>query len=90
MKRAVVIGDDKDGGSSKRLFELLESGLVSRGPEPRDIFMSEGIQRGDNIREVGDKSSVEVPKAEEGFDVLDVLRNGPRKNAIEFGGVHGN
>ena len=44
-----MIRDDKDGGGGKRLFELLESGLVIGGPEPGDIFMSEGVQRSDDI-----------------------------------------
>ena len=90
LKWAVMIGDDEDGGGGERVFKLVKSILVSGGPEPRDIFTSEGIQRGNDVRGVGNKLSIEVPKAEEGFDVLDILRNGPQKNAIEFGGVHGN
>ena len=49
LKWLVVIGDDKDGGSGKRVFKLVESFLMGGGPDPRNIFTCKGIQGSDDI-----------------------------------------
>ena len=62
---------------------------MNRRPKPRDVFTSESIERGDDIREVSNKVSIKVPKAKEGFDVFDVLWDGPGEDAVKLGRVHG-
>ena len=70
------------------MFELVKGFLVSRRPEPTDVFSCKSVKRGDNIGKVGDEASIEVSEAKERLNVLDISRDRPRKNAIKFGGVH--
>ena len=54
-----------------------------------EIFLSEVDEGVSDIRVVGNESSVEVSKAEEGAYILDFGGGRPFGNSIKFDGVHG-
>ena len=52
------------------------------------ILSGEQIERGDNVREVGDKFVIKIHKPKEGANTLDRGRGFPFLDGREFDGVH--
>jgi len=89
------IGFDKEWGIrgpmcenqslSKSLLEGVEHGVGLGIPVPRYVFVSEVSKRYNNVRIVENEMSIEVGKAKEGLNLLEVLRSWPLENSINFG-----
>ena len=65
------VRDGKDWGSGENSFEGIKRSLVDRGPNPRNIFLSEGSERGNDVRIIRDKLPLEVCKAKERKNAFD-------------------
>ena len=66
--------EGEDGGGGDSPFQGIESLLFGWAPDPLLGFVGECIEGASNIREVMDKLSIEVHKAKEGLDLLDLCQ----------------
>ena len=60
----------KDRCRGEGFFESLKSVFIGFIEYKRDVFAGQSYKRGDNLREVRYKSSVEISKPNKGTDVL--------------------
>ena len=55
----------EDRGSSEDSLESVKRSLMKWSPNPSDILVSEGHERGNNVGAIGDEFAIEIGKAEE-------------------------
>jgi len=75
----------EDQSLGKSLLEGVECGVGLGIPVPRRIFAGEASEGYNNVRVVENEMSVEVGKAEEGLNLLEILQSWPLENSIDFG-----
>ena len=75
---------------SKAAFEFFERRLTIGGPVEMLAFSKEGGDAGHNARVSFNKAAIEVCKAEEYLDLLNVGRSRPFVNGNDAIGIHGN
>jgi len=69
----------------KSLLKGAECGVSLGIPVPRYVFAGEASKRYNNVRIVGNEMSIEVGKAKEGLNLLEVLWSWPLENSVNFG-----
>ena len=78
----------KDGRGSESLLESLESTHAVWGEIPRSGLLGQSSERDRDLRVIVDKSTIEIGEAEEGLDVSNIPRLGPREDRLDLLGVH--
>jgi len=81
-------GEDRGRGDS--LPQGVESLLLGWAPGPSLGFVGECIEGVSDIGEVTDKLLIEVHKAKEGLDLLDLYWGWPLHDPMDFHQIHGN
>src|SRR6267378_3059955 len=72
-----------------RCFKLYSEGsLAVLVPVPLSVFTGEIVERACDVREVGDKGSVEVTETQEASHVLDTRRGWPLCDSLYLDRVH--
>jgi len=69
----------------KSLLEGAEHGVSLGIPVPRCIFVGEASKGYNDVRIVENEMLIEVGEAEEGLNLLEVLRSWPLEDSIDFG-----
>jgi hypothetical protein len=64
------MGEDRSSGEGK--LECAESALAAGVKTPRCVLLEKVGHWDDNIRVPWDKATVEIPKTEEGLDIMDI------------------
>ena len=80
----------ENGRGCKATFEFFEGGLAFRRPMKVLAFAKEGGDAGDNARVSLNEAAVEICKAEEYLDLLNIGRSRPFVNGNDAIGIHGN
>jgi len=75
----------EDRSLGKSLLEGVEHGVGLGIPVPRCILAGEASKGYNDVRIVEDETLVEVGKAKEGLNLLDILRSWPLENSVDFG-----
>jgi len=75
----------EDQSLGKSLLEGAERGVSLGIPVPRYVLVSEAGEGYNDVGIVENEMSVEVGKAKEGLNLLEVLRSWPLENSINFG-----
>ena len=87
-KSRIEVGED--GSLSKLFFKCVEGSHAIIREVPRDVLLGEASERNADIGIAVDEATIEVGKAEEGLDVLDITRDGPVEDPLDLLGVHAN
>src|ERR1700743_2598945 len=87
-KSRIEMGED--GSCSKLLFERIERSKTIVGEVPSNVLLGEAGERNANVGVAVDEATIEISKAEERLDVLDVTRDGPVEDLLNLFGVHAN
>ena len=64
--------------------------IGSGAPVEGDSLLQQVGDRNDDVAVAFNKSSIEIGKSNEGLDVQNARRGGPRENRVDFGRVHMN
>jgi len=75
----------EDQSLSKSLLEGAECGVGLGIPVPRHVFVGEASEGYNDVGVVENEMLVEVGKAEEGLNLLEILQSWPLENSIDFG-----
>lgn len=75
---------NQSGGGGERRLQEIERFLTFGRPVPRSIFPREAGEGCNDVGVEGDKSAVEVGKAQERLNVLDFARSWPVKNDLDL------
>jgi len=75
----------EDRSLGKSLLEGAECGVGLGIPVPRCVFAGEASEGYNDVGIVEDETSVEVGKAKEGLNLLEILRSWPLENSVDFG-----
>src|SRR5258708_20245172 len=81
-------GEGEDGGRGDGLLQGIEHLLLSWAPDPPLGLVGEGIEGASNIGEVTDKLPIEVHKAKEGLDLLDLHWGWPLHDSMDLHWIH--
>ena len=78
----------QDRGLCEGQFKSFECSQLLWAPDPWGLLPSESSEWCDCFREVDDKVSVEVGKADEGLDLFDICGHWPVRNGFGLCDVH--
>src|SRR5260221_12772249 len=82
-------GEGEDRGRGGGLLQGVECLLLSQAPDPLLGLAGEGVKGAGNIGKVTDELLIEVHKAKEGLDLLDLCWGQPLHNSADLCWVHG-
>src|SRR5258708_39928317 len=82
--------EGEDGGRGDSLLQGIECLMLGRTPDPLLGLASARVEGAGTIREVMDKLLIEVHKANEGLDLLDLHWGWPFHNSMDLCWIHSN